>query len=272
MKTIGLIGGMSWYSTLEYYRVINELVQQRRGGHASALVSLQSLDFAEVRAMQQRGDWDGAARLLAEAGQRCAAGGADIVLICTNLMHRVADDVQAAIDVPLLHIADAIAERARREDWSRLGVLGARWVMEEDFYVGRLARAGLTVDVPGPEDRTEVDRDRQPLRHHPPRRVAEGGRVVHHILQHARVGGAEDHQRHLIDDRVERIREDLEADGIDRGRGVHCHPSNVDFWVVWPRRLKPRLGVLRHHETALRRLGRGGRRCLPVRPVCPGRA
>ena len=158
MKTIGLIGGMSWYSTLEYYRVINELVQQRRGGHASALVSLQSLDFAEVRAMQQRGDWDGAARLLAEAGRRCEAGGADIVLICTNLMHRVADDVQAAIDVPLLHIADAIAERARQEGWSRLGVLGARWVMEEDFYVGRLARAGLTVDVPAPEDRTEVDR------------------------------------------------------------------------------------------------------------------
>jgi aspartate racemase len=158
MKTIGLIGGMSWYSTLEYYRVINELVQQRRGGHASALVSLQSLDFAEVRALQQRGDWDGAARLLAEAGRRCEAGGADIVLICTNLMHRVADDVQAAIDVPLLHIADAIAERARQEGWSRLGVLGARWVMEEDFYVGRLARAGLTVDVPAAEDRTEVDR------------------------------------------------------------------------------------------------------------------
>ena len=158
MKTIGLIGGMSWYSTLEYYRVINELVQQRRGGHASALVSLQSLDFAEVRAMQQRGDWDGAARLLVEAGRRCEAGGADIVLICTNLMHRVADQVQAAIDVPLLHIADAIAERARQEGWSRLGLLGARWVMEEDFYVGRLARAGLTVDVPTAGDRTEVDR------------------------------------------------------------------------------------------------------------------
>jgi len=158
MRTIGLIGGMSWYSTLEYYRVINELVQQRRGGHASALVALQSLDFAEVRAQQQRGDWAGAARLLADAGRRCEASGADVVLICTNLMHKVADEVQAAIDVPLLHIADAIADRARREGWTRLGVLGARWVMEEDFYVGRLARAGLTVDVPGPEDRTEVDR------------------------------------------------------------------------------------------------------------------
>ena len=158
MQTIGLIGGMSWYSTLEYYRVINELVQERRGGHASALVSLQSLDFAEVRALQQRDDWAGAATMLADAGRRCEAAGADVVLICTNLMHKVADDVQAAIDVPLLHIADAIADRARQEGWSRLGVLGARWVMEEDFYVGRLARAGLTVDVPGPDDRTEVDR------------------------------------------------------------------------------------------------------------------
>ena len=158
MRTIGLIGGMSWYSTLEYYRVINELVQERRGGHASALVSLQSLDFAEVRALQQRDDWAGAAAMLADAGRRCEAAGADVVLICTNLMHKVADDVQAAIDVPLLHIADAIADRARQQGWSRLGVLGARWVMEEDFYVGRLTRAGLTVDVPGPEDRTEVDR------------------------------------------------------------------------------------------------------------------
>ena len=138
--------------------MINELVQERRGGHSSALVAMQSLDFAEVRAFQQRDDWAGAAPMLADAGRRCEAAGADVVLICTNLMHKVADDVQAAIDVPLLHIADAIAERARQQGWSRLGVLGARWVMEEDFYVGRLARGGLAVDVPGPQDRTEVDR------------------------------------------------------------------------------------------------------------------
>ena len=105
-----------------------------------------------------RGDWAEAGRLLAEAGRRCERSGADLVLICTNLMHRVADDVSAAIDVPLLHIVDAVADRARREGWSRLGVLGTRWVMEEDFYVGRLARAGLTVDVPDPAAREEVDR------------------------------------------------------------------------------------------------------------------
>jgi len=158
MQTIGLIGGMSWHSTVEYYRLINELVAERRGGHASARVALQSLDFAEIRDCQVNDDWDRAGRLLAQAAQRCELAGADMVLLCTNLMHRVADDVQAAIDIPLLHIADALADRARAQGWSRLGVLGTSWVMEEDFYVGRLARHGLDVDVPGPADRTEVDR------------------------------------------------------------------------------------------------------------------
>ncbi len=158
MQTIGLIGGLSWYSTAEYYRVLNESVQRRRGGHSSALVALQSLDFAEVRAMQQAGEWAAAGQLLAGAGRRCQEAGADFVLICSNLMHRVADDVQAAIDIPLLHIADAIVDRARAHGWSQLGVLGARWVMEEDFYVGRLSAAGLGVHVPDSEDRAMVDR------------------------------------------------------------------------------------------------------------------
>ena len=157
MKTIGLIGGMSWHSTLNYYRVINELVAERLGGHASAKVVLESLDFAEVRDCQVRDDWAGqAAAGRGRTALRAVWG--RVVLICTDLMHRVADDVQAAIDVPLLHIADAVAERARASGWSRLGVLGARWVMEEDFYVGRLANAGLTVDVPGEADRADVDR------------------------------------------------------------------------------------------------------------------
>ncbi|MDX6371287.1 MAG: aspartate racemase [Nocardioidaceae bacterium] len=158
MQTIGLIGGMSWHSTVEYYRLVNELVAERRGGHASAKIALQSLDFAEVRACQEADDWDGAARLLIEAAQHCELAGADLVLLCSNLMHRVADDVQDAIDVPLLHIGDAIADRALALGWSRVGLLGTRWVMEEDFYVGRLARHGLTVEVPGPEDRAETDR------------------------------------------------------------------------------------------------------------------
>jgi aspartate racemase len=158
METIGLIGGMSWHSTAAYYRVINELVAERRGGHAGARITLQSLDFAEVRNCQVEGDWDRAGRLLAEAGQHCERSGAGVVLLCTNLMHRVADDIEAAIEVPFLHIVDAIADRAEDRGWSRLGVLGTRWVMEEDFYVGRLARRGLDVLVPGAADRAEVDR------------------------------------------------------------------------------------------------------------------
>lgn len=158
MQTIGLVGGMSWHSTAEYYRTINELVAEQRGGHASAKVALQSLDFAEIRQCQVDGDWDRAAQLITEAAQACEQGGADVVLICTNLMHRVADRVEAGLGVPLLHIADALAERAQANGWQRVGVLGARWVMEEEFYVGRLASHGLDVVVPGEQDRTEVDR------------------------------------------------------------------------------------------------------------------
>ena len=158
MKTIGLVGGLSWYSTLEYYRVINEEVQRRLGGHSSARIALQSLDFAEVRGHQEREEWHAPDRLLAEAGRRCAAGGADVVLICSNLMHKNADAIVEAVDVPLLHIADAIAERARAGGISTVGLIGARWVMEEDFYVGRLRSAGLDVVVPDAPGRELVDR------------------------------------------------------------------------------------------------------------------
>lgn len=158
MQTIGLIGGMSWHSTMGYYRVINELVAAQSGGDTSAKIALQSLDFEEIRACQVADDWARAGRLLAEAGQRCEGAGADVVLICSNLMHRVADDVQAALGVPMLHIADTLADAARARGWSRVGVLGTHWVMEEDWYVGRLARAGLVVDVPAAADRTEIDR------------------------------------------------------------------------------------------------------------------
>lgn len=158
MQTIGLIGGMSWHSTASYYRLVNEVVAERLGGHASAQVALQSLDFAAVRQCQVDGDWDRAGELLAEAGRRCVAGGADVVAICTNLMHKVAPQVEAAIDVPLLHIADAVAGVASSHGWDRLGVLGARWVMEETFYAERLAGHGITAVTPGPDDRDLVDR------------------------------------------------------------------------------------------------------------------
>lgn len=158
MLTIGLIGGLSWYSTLEYYRVINEETQRRLGGHSSAKVAMQSLDFAEVRRYQQREDWRAAGRLLADAGRRCQSGGADLILICSNLMHKNAGGVAEAVDVPLLHVADAIARRAQADGFAKVGLLGARWVMEEDFYLGHLRAAGLDVVVPDAAGRELVDR------------------------------------------------------------------------------------------------------------------
>ena len=158
MRTIGLIGGMSWHSTASYYRIINETVAERLGGHASAQISLQSLDFAEVRRCQVAGDWAAAGELLGRAAAASVAGGAEVVAICTNLMHKVAPQVEAAVDVPLLHIADAVAGVAGPRGWERLGILGARWVMEESFYADRLARHGITAVTPGAADRELVDR------------------------------------------------------------------------------------------------------------------
>lgn len=158
MRTIGLIGGMSWHSTASYYRIINETVADHVGGHASARIALQSLDFAEVRRCQVDDDWVAAGDLLARAAQACVAGGAEVVAICTNLMHKVAPRVAAAVDVPVLHIADAVADVAARNGWDRLGVLGARWVMEEPFYAERLARHGIGAVTPGETDRETVDR------------------------------------------------------------------------------------------------------------------
>ena len=158
MTTIGLIGGMSWHSTITYYQVINERVAQARGGHASAEIALQSLDFDQIRDCQLRGDWAGAGRLLGAAAQRCVAGGAEVVAICTNLMHKVAPAVEASIDRPLLHIADAVAGVADRRGWTRLGVLGTSWVMEESFYADRLARHGIGVVVPDAPARAMIDR------------------------------------------------------------------------------------------------------------------
>ncbi|WP_435743275.1 aspartate/glutamate racemase family protein [Nocardioides sp. SYSU DS0663] len=158
MRTIGLVGGMSWHSTATYYRIINEQVAARLGGHASARISLQSLDFSEVRACQVRGDWAASAALLADAARRCEAGGADLVALCTNLMHKNFPALEAAVTVPAVHIADAVARVAAREGWTTLGLLGSRWVMEETFYADRLAEHGIGVVAPDAADRELVDR------------------------------------------------------------------------------------------------------------------
>jgi aspartate racemase len=157
MKTIGLLGGMSWESTALYYRLINEGVSRRLGGLHSARIVLVSVDFEEIEAMQRAGDWDAAGAALTAAARRVEAGGADFLLICTNTMHKVAPQVQAAIDIPLLHIADATAARIKDAGIETIGLLGTKFTMEEDFYRGRLVdQHGLNVLVPPKPDRDLV--------------------------------------------------------------------------------------------------------------------
>jgi len=159
MKIIGLLGGMSWESTLEYYRIINQEVKARRGGLHSARCLLYSVDFAEIEALQHLGQWSQAGALLAEAARRLELGGAEFLVLCTNTMHKVADDIQAGIGIPLLNIADATAEKIKADGISRVGLLGTRFTMEQDFYRGRLEqRHGLNVVVPEPEARDIVHR------------------------------------------------------------------------------------------------------------------
>ena len=157
VKRLGLLGGMSWESSIEYERMINELVRDRLGGVASADLLIRSFNFADIETLQQQGRWDEAARLLAEAAVQLVAGGAEGVVLCTNTMHKLADDVQQAIDVPLLHIADTTAEAVQRAGLDTVALLGTRYTMEQDFYAGRLrTRHGLNVIVPPEPDLTEV--------------------------------------------------------------------------------------------------------------------
>jgi aspartate racemase len=158
-KVIGLIGGLSWESSAEYYRVLNEAVRARQGGLHSARLLMWSFDFAEIEALQASGRWDEATDLMIDAAQRLERGGADLVLICSNTMHRMAEAVQAAIRIPLVHIADPTAVRIKAAGVRRVGLLGTAFTMEQDFYKGRLAREhGLDVLVPDEADRAAVHR------------------------------------------------------------------------------------------------------------------
>jgi aspartate racemase len=158
MKTIGLIGGMSWESSIVYYRIINETVRDRLGGLHSAQSLMYSVDFAEIEALQHQGNWEAAARLMVSAAQRLEKGGADCIVICTNTMHKSAPEVTANVSIPLLHIADATAQRVRQAGIDTIGLLGTRFTMEEDFYKGRLVdRHQLDVLAPSAEQRTTVN-------------------------------------------------------------------------------------------------------------------
>jgi len=157
MKTLGLIGGMSWESTAVYYRLLNELARERLGGLHSAQLLLWSFDFDEIERCQADGRWDDATRMMVEAAQRLKSGGAEILVICTNTMHRMAGDVEAATGLPLVHIADATATAVKDRGIHRVALLGTAFTMEQDFYRGRLVdRHGLEVLIPDAEDRTTV--------------------------------------------------------------------------------------------------------------------
>ncbi|MHA2852038.1 aspartate/glutamate racemase family protein [Vibrio harveyi] len=157
MKTIGLIGGMSWESTANYYQIINREVKARLGGLHSGKVCLYSVDFAEIETLQHQGRWDDTAIILAQAAKSVEAGGADFILICTNTMHKVADQIQQAVNVPLVHIADATAEQLVVDGIKKVGLLGTRFTMEQDFYKQRLIdKFGVDVVVPSSDDQAIV--------------------------------------------------------------------------------------------------------------------
>ena len=157
-RVIGMLGGMSWESSAEYYRLANELVRERLGGLHSARCLLASVDFADIQAMQVAGEWEAAGKVLAGAARGLEAGGAELLLLCTNTMHKVADQVQDAVRIPLLHIADVAANAVTAAGLRTVGLLGTAFTMEQAFYVDRLASHGLTVLVPDAGDRAEVHR------------------------------------------------------------------------------------------------------------------
>ena len=159
MKTIGLLGGMSWESTALYYQWINEIVKKRLGGLHSAKIVMVSVDFQEIEGLQHTDQWDEACEVLSKAALQVEAGGADFLLICTNTMHKVAPQVESAIGIPLLHIADATAGEIKKRGMTSIGLLGTNFTMVQEFYAGRLGdKHGLEVLVPGKDDRDIVHR------------------------------------------------------------------------------------------------------------------
>ncbi|MGB3862201.1 MAG: aspartate/glutamate racemase family protein [Candidatus Aminicenantaceae bacterium] len=157
MKTIGLIGGMSWESSLEYYRIINETAKRELGGFHSAKSLMYSVDFQEIEELQHQGRWEDATRIMIDAAQRVEKGGADFVVICTNTMHLMAEDVKKNIRIPLLHITDVTAEKIKEKGHTIVGLLGTRFTMEQDFYKGRLKdNHGIDVLIPEEEERIAI--------------------------------------------------------------------------------------------------------------------
>lgn len=157
MKMIGLIGGMSWESTSEYYRIINEEIKERLGGLHSAKCMINSVDFEEIERFQSNGDWNGAGEVLGNAAYSLQIGGADFIIICTNTMHKVVDKIKKDINIPVLHIADATAKEIKRKGIQTVGLLGTRYTMEQDFYKSRIEENDIKVIVPSEKNREKIN-------------------------------------------------------------------------------------------------------------------
>jgi len=159
MKTIGLIGGVRWVSSVEYYKIINEYISEKMGRHHSAKIIMYSVDFEEVMSFQYRQKWGETTRIMIDAAQRIERGGADFILICSNTLHKIADEVSMDIHIPLLHIADATAEEIKSKRLKKVGLLGTKYTMAQDFYRGRLqTKYGLDVIIPEESDMKIVDK------------------------------------------------------------------------------------------------------------------
>lgn len=156
MKTIGLIGGMSWESTLEYYRIINETVKEKLNKLHSAKIIMYSVDFEEIELLQHKGKWDELTSLMIEIAQRLEKAGADFIVICTNTMHKVAEDVEKSVEIPLLHIVDVTAEKIKAKGINKVGLLGTRFTMEDNFYRDRLRKHGIEAIIPSEKEREIV--------------------------------------------------------------------------------------------------------------------
>lgn len=203
MKTIGVLGGMSWESSLEWYRLANARVRDRLGGHHSARILLDSLDFAEIEAMQARDDWDGAAKLLAARAQALERAGAELLVLCTNTMHLVAEQIQDAVSIPFLHIVDVTAEAIRPSEVRTVGLLGTAFTMEKPFYADRLAAHGIRTIIPDAEER----------------------RVVHDVIYEELVHGI------VRDESRERYREII-AGLVDRGaEGIILGCTEIELLI-----------------------------------------
>ena len=237
MRTLGLLGGMSWESTLPYYRIINERVRERLGGLHSAEMFLYSVDFAEIEHLQQTGDWDAAGRMLAGAAQALERAGSEALVIgCTNTMHKVLDAIEPAIGIPVLHIADATAQCVRARNIAKVGLLGTRFTMEQDFYRGRLERNALDVAVPDAEQRAEIHRIiyDELCQGVDSRRITRGSSAGHAIAGRERCAGS--------DPRLHRNRFARRRRGHERARVRH--------------RKNPRRSVLRTGRSGTETTGR----------------